>query len=73
MEINKATVMELYEVVRRLQEVVVKQRGAIDNLERRVKELGKDNIDYGYRIYKLEVQIKELKEENKNKKKEFKK
>ena len=65
MEINKATVMELYEAVRRLQEVVVRQKGAIDNLERRVKELGKDNINYGYRIYKLEVQMKELKEENK--------
>ena len=68
MVVNEATVMELHEAVRRLQEVVIKQKGAIDYLERRVKELGKDNISYGYRIYKLEVQIKELKEESKKSK-----
>ena len=36
MEINKATVKELYEAVRRLQEIVMKQGREIDYLERRI-------------------------------------
>ena len=38
MEINKATVMEIYEVVRRLQEEIIKQRNEIEYLERRINE-----------------------------------
>ena len=41
MEINKATVKELYEAVRRLQEVVMIQRREIENLEVRINSLEK--------------------------------
>ena len=41
MEINKATVMELCEAVRRLQERVIKQRNEIVCLERRINEFEK--------------------------------
>ena len=68
MVVNKATVMELYEVVRRLQEVVINNKRRIEYLEREVEELR----SFRYRIYKLEVQMEELKEESK-KRKEFKK
>ena len=53
MEINKATVKELYEAVRRLQEVVIEQRNKINYLERRINNF--EEIFYRRLDYEKEV------------------
>ena len=42
MEINKATVRELYETVRRLQKVVMEQNRRIQYLEKAIERLGRE-------------------------------